>query len=259
MDRGPNHLSRSRSRSPNRARRSINVDDVAEDQLRDIVVRGQQEWRSRSGASEKALGVLCILPGCTAKVMFTQIFANHYRAQHGMDRYTHGDRDQYERAIYDSELYRDSTQMTRVLQHRLQNQELGLQQVACNVSTVSGTVDDLRREVLMSARNTGSTAGLARAIDGITEEVQDIDRKLEMLFTTIMQDFDKKLQGLHKSVVEEIRKDIFKLAEGLNTRLSKRQREEETEHCQTTLKVSRSACPRPAYNDNVIMEEMEEL
>ncbi|KAE9061038.1 hypothetical protein PF006_g31506, partial [Phytophthora fragariae] len=220
MDRGPNHLSRSRSRIPNRARRSINVDDVAEDQLRDIVVRGQQEWRSRSGASEKALGVLCILPGCTAKVMFTQIFANHFRAQHGMDRYTHGDRDQYERAIYDSELYRDSTQMTRVLQHRLQNQELGLQQVACNVSTVSGTVDDQRCEVLMSARNTGSTAGLARAVDGITEEVQDIDRKLEMLFTTIMQDFDKKLQGLHKSVVEEIRKDIFKLAEGLNTSIS---------------------------------------
>ncbi|KAE8967763.1 hypothetical protein PR003_g26942 [Phytophthora rubi] len=279
MDRGPNHLSRSRSRSPNRARRSINVDDVAEDQLRDIVVRGQQEWRSRSGASGKTLGVLCIFPGCTAKVMFTQSFANHFRAQHGMDRYTRGDRDQYERAIDDSELYRDSTQMTRVLQHRLQNQELGLQQVARNVSTVSGTVDDLRREVLMSARNTGSTAGLARAVDGITEEVQDIDRKLEMLFTTIMQVFDKKLQGLHKSVVEDIRKDIFKLAEGLNTRydyiegivltkmdksvavnrLSKRQREEETEHCQTTLKVSRSACPRPAYNDNVIMEEMEEL
>ncbi|KAE9056057.1 hypothetical protein PF007_g32111, partial [Phytophthora fragariae] len=66
----------------------------------------------------------------------------------------------------------------------------------------------------------GSTAGLARAVDGITEEVQDIDRKLEMLFTTIMQDFDKKLQGLHKSVVEEIRKDIFKLAEGLNTSIS---------------------------------------
>ncbi|KAE9258860.1 hypothetical protein PF001_g33220, partial [Phytophthora fragariae] len=41
-----------------------------------------------------------------------------------------------------------------------------------------------------------------------------------MLFTTIMQDFDKKLQGLDKSVVEDIRKDIFKLAEGLNKSIS---------------------------------------
>ncbi|KAE8959333.1 hypothetical protein PF011_g30467, partial [Phytophthora fragariae] len=192
MDRGPNHLSRFRSRSPHRARRSINVDDVAEDQLRDVVVRGQQEWRRDPVRRRKLWACCASSPGAQP-------------------------RDQYERAIDDSELYRDSTQMTRVLQHRLQNQELGLQQVACNVSTVSGTVDDLRREVLMSTRNTGSTAGLARAIDGITEEVQDIDRKLEMLFTTIIQDFDKKLQGLHKSVVEDIRKDIFKLAEGLNT------------------------------------------
>jgi hypothetical protein len=158
---------------------------AAEVNVQEAITRGQQDWRSRTGATGKALGVLCIHPGCTASVMFTQSFANHFRSKHGNGQYSYDDRQNFERAIDDVTLLSNPTQMPRVLQHRMQNQELGLSHIARRSDAVVTAVEEMRRDV---GTVLGTVASLGRVVDsigrGVDSEVRglDFDRKLKAVY-----------------------------------------------------------------------------
>jgi hypothetical protein len=224
--------SRGRSRGRGRSHSSETDDDVREsrreeeeyqDQMsvRQSLIREQVYQRRgvqqrteanpprRDSTTHKALGVLCIYPECTSRVMYTQSFKSHYINKHLKDKeqYTTQHRKDYERAIDDPSLFSNPGHTQKVLSHRLQAQEQRMERMSSNVEGMTRNVEATVDRSVDSAVARSVEAAVARSVrvamdDAVARMEQVFDRVAheysQRLYNSIYDDMDAKLQAMTK-------------------------------------------------------------
>ncbi|RLN93575.1 hypothetical protein BBJ28_00026082 [Nothophytophthora sp. Chile5] len=175
---------------------------AADTAVQGAIVRGQQVRRGRIGATGKALGTLCIYPGCTARVMFTQSFAVHFRSAHG-GGFSLTDRNQYERAVDDTRILSDP----RVLQHRLANQEIAMARIAermdsvvTSMSSCIARMDSVSSDMNSVKAGVDSMRAMQDDMESVKAGVASLTRVVAP--TSIGATIDKKLEGVCKAIIE---------------------------------------------------------
>lgn len=86
--------------------------------------------------------MLCMYPGCTLGVMFTQLFPNHIEKEHGEKFYEGCSlRDQYEVAIDDPRLLDNLDAQGRLLMYRMQKYERDIEALAQHIRHLAQRFD----------------------------------------------------------------------------------------------------------------------
>ncbi|RLN32598.1 hypothetical protein BBJ28_00025494 [Nothophytophthora sp. Chile5] len=243
------------------------ADRAADMAAQEAIVRGQQERRGKMGATGKALGVLCTFPGCTARVMYTQSFAVHFRAAHSDGEYDVGDRKQYERAIDDPRVLEDP----RVLQHRLANQEAArvlqdaaMANIAARVDSVGMRVDSVAARVDsfvsdLDARFDRHLKSVVSHLKSMRKSIRDTQRDdLNVMYNDITSHLDKNFESLAQGLFSA--KERFEARfDGLerSLRATKRSSSSDAPSRRSPAKVARGLSSQTVYDVDADTEEKE--